>query len=306
MATTSIVVARSLTRRHLRDALHHLRVQTWLHPRPAWDSASPSKCMCCRGGIHRERDVHPGDGLVARVPTVRPISATAARWAAMQASERVASMACVTTRLRRQVADDGAQAEVARDEAAHALTVYRRLDIRDHHRPPLHRLPWERRRCALEYRLACDEAWRARRRALESLNFLAWWVGFAAALHKREARAQRKRRASEAAAVRVRAAETDRRRAGLQRQRDARASRAAAVRGALSRAAVLQERAQREVGKRVRDVCERSRAVCAAADAELERATARQILDWQSRRWADGWRREWAAARSAGILSEAQ
>ena len=65
---------------------------------------------------------------------------------------------------------------------------------------------------------------------------------------------------------------------------------------------MVSARAQSAFGKRVRDVCALADRACAAAAAEEERAVKRQLVLWQSDRWA----REWAvafAARRAGILS---
>ena len=80
--------------------------------------------------------------------------------------------------------------------------------------------------------------------------------------------------------------------------------RAAAVAAVLRSATDVRTRAQGAFSDRVRRECAAARDLCAAADAELERATARLILDWQSRRWGEVWAREWQAMRlSGGILS---
>tara|TARA_B110000037_G_C16866053_1_gene402049 strand:- start:375 stop:662 length:288 start_codon:yes stop_codon:yes gene_type:complete len=89
--------------------------------------------------------------------------------------------------------------------------------------------------------------------------------------------------------------------AAKKRQREARMAASAAVRAAVREADAVSARAQSAFGKRVRDVCALADRACAAAAAEEERAVKRQLVLWQSDRWA----REWAvafAARRAGIL----
>ena len=81
-------------------------------------------------------------------------------------------------------------------------------------------------------------------------------------------------------------------------------ARAAAVAEVLRNAEEVRARAQGVVSDRVRRECAAARELCVAAHAELERATARLILDWQSRHWGEVWAREWQAMRlSGGILS---
>ena len=59
----------SLRRRQLRDALHHIRVWTWLHPRPAG-----GQCLCCPGGVHCMRDAELGSTSEEHF-AVRPVTA---------------------------------------------------------------------------------------------------------------------------------------------------------------------------------------------------------------------------------------
>ena len=89
--------------------------------------------------------------------------------------------------------------------------------------------------------------------------------------------------------------------AAKEKQREARMAASVAVRAAIREAEAVSARAQSAFGKRVRDVCEFADRACAAAAAEEEHAAKRQLVLWQSDRWA----REWTAAfaaRRAGIL----
>ena len=129
-----------------------------------------------------------------------------------------------------------------------------------------------------------------------------------AASHARRA-ARRRRVDSAAEAVRVKVTKEmeARRQAAKLRQQRERERRMEAVRAVLREASGACARARAEVAKRVRGALEVGRVACAAASEELERATSRQIIDWQSRRWAVGWSVGWAAERaarehSAGIL----
>ena len=121
----------------------------------------------------------------------------------------------------------------------------------------------------------------------------------AAAHARRAARRQRVDSAAEAVRVKVTKEMEARRQAAKLRQQRERERRMEAVRAALREASGACARARAEVAKRVRGALEVGRVACAAASEELERATSRQIIDWQSRRWAVGWSVGWAAERAA-------
>ena len=293
---TMAVALQARQLRQQRDALHHLRAWTWLHPKP-----SGGTCMCCPGRVHRARDA-----AAPVVPTIRPITAQAAVWAAMQGEDSKGGYTAVTARLKRQLTRDETRAAEAAEEAAWARRMCnRRETVVPQPRP--HRLGWERRRCTLEYMHLSDEARRARLKAAATAMFLTWWVTLAASHARRAARRRRVDSAAEAVRVKVTKEMEARRQAAKLRQQRERERRMEAVRAVLREASGACARARAEVAKRVRGALEVGRVACAAASEELERATSRQIIDWQSRRWAVGWSVGWAAERaarerSAGIL----
>jgi hypothetical protein len=157
------------------------------------------------------------------------------------------------------------------------------------------------RQSVLEYTLARDQAIQDRKRADATRGFQEHWVGYTAVCVRRANRRRRAETQASAATARVCKAMAVKRDAAKKRQREARMAASAAVRAAVREADAVSARAQSAFGKRVRDVCALADRACAAAAAEEERAVKRQLVLWQSDRWA----REWAvafAARRAGIL----
>ena len=157
------------------------------------------------------------------------------------------------------------------------------------------------RQSVLEYTLARDHAVRDLKRADATHDFQVQWEGYTAVCVRRANRRRRVELQGSAASARVCKAMAEKREAAKVRQREARMAASEAVRAAIREAEVVSARAQSAFGKRVRDVCELADRACAAAAAEDERAVKRQLVLWQSDRWA----REWTAAfaaRRAGIL----
>ena len=290
---TATVVAHSLRLRRLKCYLDRARMWTWLNPRPAG-----GRCACCPYGVHRARDVAFGDVQQScDEDSARPISSHSARWAALQADGVRNSMARVAARLQCQVHVLRARARDATDDARPAADLFRRSSA-DHY------LLSDRGPRLLQMAAANDAARRAVGRAVAAVNFLAWFKVQAKFCACQEMRSRLRARSAEAAFMRVQCEMRARQKAGRKRRCEADDARSAAIAAVLRSAEEVQARAQGVLSDRVRRECDAAHALCAEADAELERATARLVLDWQSRRWGEVWAREWQDMRLAGgILS---
>jgi hypothetical protein len=222
-------------------------------------------------------------------------------WAAMQAEGVRASSASVTSRLRSQATMDGDAAADAGELARQAASARRRRVGRQHVPPsPLHR---EARAEELGFRLARDDAGRARARHANSLAFVEWWVAYSAACISREARRLRRERVEMALLDTARAAMRQRREAAVERQRAAKRVRDVAVDAALAEAGRASKGAQAEFGRYVRQRCSAAGDVCRAAEEEWERFGERRADELMTGDWGRGWADTWAKIRAMNFAA---
>ena len=287
---TNAAMANSLRLKRLWRAFQFLRMDTWLHPKPAGEV-----CSCCRDGVHRHRDDDSRS-----MSSCRPLTARAARWAAMQGDSQRAGVAAITTKLRvrarQQEAEAGRQWQLA-DSAGQESRRRIRRAVEDS--PHLSYLSMESREGALGLAVECGEAAICERRAASTRALIVTWPRFANACIQRHARGARARAKADARAAKVREEE--------------RVKRAAAVRAEEQAARTLRERIARDV-QHTGGVLRRSaaaiaewragriRKACAARDrahAILDRVAASQTAYWRSPQRMVEWASEWRGEREA-------